>query len=96
MRRLGQRLDVEAPARPRDRGRQVAGLLGAGGERAEHAGQLGGVLVARAQRPVVVEAVEQLAVPRLRGRLELAVGEQPAELPHVDADRVRQPDPLAA
>ena len=71
MRRLGQRLDVQAPARPRDRGGQVAGVLRAGGQRAEHAGQLGGVLVARAQRPVAVEAVEQLTVPRVRGGLEV-------------------------
>ena len=72
MRRLGQRLDLQAPARPRDRGGQVAGLLRAGGQRAEHAGQLGGVLVARAQRPVAVEAVEQLAAPGVRGGLEVA------------------------
>ena len=64
MRRLGQRLDVQAPASPRDRGGQVAGVLRPGGQRAEHAGQLGGVLVARAQRPVAVEAVEQLAAAR--------------------------------
>lgn len=53
------------------------------------------MLVARPQRPVAVHAVEQLALPYLGGGLELPVGEAAAELPHVDADRVRQPDPIA-
>ena len=92
MRRLGQRLDVQAPARPRDRAGQVAGVLRPGGQRAEHAGQLGGVLVARAQRPVAVEAVEQLAVPGVRGGLELSVGEAAGGTP----TRRRGPSPRAA
>ena len=66
MRRLGQRLDVEAAASPSDGGGQVAGALCARGQRAEQPGQLGGVLAARAQRPVAVEAVEQLTLPRVR------------------------------
>ena len=94
VRRLGQRLDVQAPARPRDRGGEVAGVLRPGGQRGQHAGQLDGVLVACAQRPVALEAGEQLTVPGVRGGLELAVGDAPPELQHVDPDRVREPDAL--
>jgi hypothetical protein len=92
MRRLGQRLDIDAAARPCNRGGDVAGGLCAGGQGAEHGGELGGELVAGPQRPVGVEAVEQLPVPHLRGGLEVSLGDATAEVPKVDADRGGQAD----
>jgi hypothetical protein len=95
MRRLGQRLDLHAPPSPRGRGGLVAGFLCPSGQRAEHAGQLGGVRVARTLRPVAVEAVEELTAARSGGGLQVTAGEEAAELLQVDVDGVGQRDPVA-
>ena len=84
VRRLGERLEADAPSGPADRSGEIPAVARALRERAEHPGQLRLVLVTRPQCPVGVEALEQLALPRAHRGLELACLEIPAELADVD------------
>ena len=93
--RLVERVERRAPAREPDGVAVVRARRGSVRERAERSAAPLAVLLARTQRPLVLQAGEQVAVAERQRVLRAPGGEQRAKRERVDLDVRREPDAVA-